>query len=515
MALQAGGTVLAMKVATTVAGSVNDGEAVDILSSTNANPIVVTTDGAHGLTSGMVVTIADHLVNTSANGTWVATVLSSTTFSIPVAGVGVGGKTGTSTWTGTIQSGTGTSAITFTGAAYDQFYILVTIVTGGTVGTTGIQFTVSLDAGRSLNLPRINLGTATTYAIPNTNVTINFQSTKTLVAGDTARCVTTAPAWNASGVNAALAALKASPYANSGWGSMHLVGITAGSDASSFQTTLEGFATDLLYDRLMCEARDASPPTAWGGTGETDSTWSTSVIADFASVEARRIGVAAGYYNMQSAFPNPVAGQPFYRRPLGWAWAARVLQLPTPADHEGWVRLGSLSQVRLNLVTDPTDGFVYHDEQSTGPVFDNLAGGPGRMTAARQRRGKPGWFTTNPLSLAPSGSTFQLFPYCRVIDLASDIIQDVGVDYVNQRVKLNRNGTIREQDANGLETALYAGLDAGIGNLISGRTVAVDRTNNVRSTGTVIVTATIQGDAFVLELRITLAYGTPELGNTP
>jgi hypothetical protein len=69
---------------------------VTITSSTNANPIVVTTP-AHGYTTGDTVEIVGHLVNTSAVGGWIITVLTTTTFSIPVAGVGVGGATGTVT----------------------------------------------------------------------------------------------------------------------------------------------------------------------------------------------------------------------------------------------------------------------------------------------------------------------------------------------------------------------------------------------------------------------------------
>ena len=69
--------------------------AVNIVSSTNTNPIVITAT-AHGLNTGDVVSVNEHEVNVSANGTWTATRLSSNTYSIPVAGVGVGGATGTS-----------------------------------------------------------------------------------------------------------------------------------------------------------------------------------------------------------------------------------------------------------------------------------------------------------------------------------------------------------------------------------------------------------------------------------
>jgi hypothetical protein len=514
LTLAAGGTVLAMRIPTTTAGAVAKKATKSVSGATVADPSVITTTTDHGLVTGDVVTIAAVGGTTTVNGTWVVTVISSTTFSVPIAGVGAYTSGGTVTPLGAINSNTaaGAAEIYFTGAAYDQYYIEVTIITGGTIGTDEIQFTVSLDAGRTTNLARVTLDTsgATTYAIPQTNVTINF-GTGDVEADDTARGYTTAPLWTIADVTTAMTALADSPYASSGWGSIHLVGTCAGSDAGTIGTNLETWATtDLMYDRMMGEVRDASPPEDWGGTEESDSDWSTSVIADFSAVTSKRLGVAAGFYNMRSAYPNPIAGQPLYRRPLGWAWAARVVALAEPADHEGWVALGGLSQITTDPVNDPTDGFVYHDEQATGPVFNNLGGGPGRMTAARMRRRKIGWFIANPLTLASPGSDYQLMPRGRVMDIASDAIQESGSPYVNARVKLNPNGTITALSAGGLETALYNGLDQALAGQISGRTVAVDRTWNVQSTNTIKITATIQGDAYALEINVTLAYGTPQ-----
>jgi hypothetical protein len=77
---------------------------VNIASSTNATPTVITTATAHGLHTGQAVIVYGHLVNTAANGIWIATVLTTTTFKIStlsgfpgtfVAGSGIGGATGT------------------------------------------------------------------------------------------------------------------------------------------------------------------------------------------------------------------------------------------------------------------------------------------------------------------------------------------------------------------------------------------------------------------------------------
>jgi hypothetical protein len=53
-----------------------------ITGATFATPIVVTTATAHGFLSGQSVTVVAVGGNTNANGTWVVTVLSTTTFSL-------------------------------------------------------------------------------------------------------------------------------------------------------------------------------------------------------------------------------------------------------------------------------------------------------------------------------------------------------------------------------------------------------------------------------------------------
>ncbi len=71
------------------------GKTVAIVSSTNATPIVVTAN-AHGYSNGDVVNIAGHLVNTAANGTWVAASVAANTITLTSSiGNGAGGATGT------------------------------------------------------------------------------------------------------------------------------------------------------------------------------------------------------------------------------------------------------------------------------------------------------------------------------------------------------------------------------------------------------------------------------------
>lgn len=85
-----------------IANAPTPAAAVNIASSTNASPIVVTTSTPHGLRTGAITIIYGHATNTNANGIWRVHVLSTTTFRLLAfdgtnsTGNGVGGATGTS-----------------------------------------------------------------------------------------------------------------------------------------------------------------------------------------------------------------------------------------------------------------------------------------------------------------------------------------------------------------------------------------------------------------------------------
>lgn len=68
---------------------------IGIASSTDADPIVITTVNSHGYVTGDIIEILNHTGNVIANGTHNITVISDTTYSIPVPG-SVAGTGGTS-----------------------------------------------------------------------------------------------------------------------------------------------------------------------------------------------------------------------------------------------------------------------------------------------------------------------------------------------------------------------------------------------------------------------------------
>lgn len=79
-----------------IPGNVVYPASVNISSSTNASPIVMTTASAHGLQTGDLADIQGHIVNTKANGVRTVTRTGANSFSINGStGNGAGGATGT------------------------------------------------------------------------------------------------------------------------------------------------------------------------------------------------------------------------------------------------------------------------------------------------------------------------------------------------------------------------------------------------------------------------------------
>lgn len=399
------------------------------------------------------------------------------------------------------QTGGG-AAVTVTGTPTDEFYVYGKVTVGGTIGTKGIQFQLSLDAGRHFG-PAIALGTANTYLIPGTGLTLNFAA-GTLTAGDTFKFGTTPPLMDTGGVQDALNAFAASQYAVAGIGSCHIVGYFDGADLQTIQGYVDALKARFVFARAICELRDASPAAVWGGTAEDEATWLDAVTDDVSALSADRVCPCAGNYNMPTAFPTAVCGTPTYRRNLAWALAARQVQIP-PQRHAGRVRDGALSNISLDPTNDGSDGFVYHDE-SLNPGFD-LA----RVTSARLRIGLPGFYITNPLLASAPGSVFTLLPLGNVMDVACAIVHQVGQQEINSDIRLNDNGTIFENEAQAIERVMLGQLNAQMTSqdMISNATVSVNRNNNIRATSKVEVTVTIFSRGYVLEMDITIGYADP------
>lgn len=112
---------------------------------------------------------------------------------------------------------TGSSVITIASGAsgyLEEVDAILTVVNGGTIGTNGITFNLSLDGGFTEKL--IRLGTAASYTVPYVGIVINFAA-GTLIAGDEYTFTTTAPMWDSAGIAAARTALASQQKLARSW----------------------------------------------------------------------------------------------------------------------------------------------------------------------------------------------------------------------------------------------------------------------------------------------------------
>ena len=418
--------------------------------------------------------------------------------------------------TAVTHTGTGLSVMTVTGAPFDTYFVEVLVMQNATIGTASpaplIQ--ISLDAGRSFS-PSINLGVAMTYLIPGTGMTLNFTAA-TIVAGDTYTLSTTEPLWNTAGLTVALAALAASPYAQQGFGSIHIPGVSttaaAGTNATDMTTVgglLESWALQAspLYSQAIMSFRDALVPAAWGGTGETDTTWSGLVATAAGGVAQKTIAGCAAYYNMPSALVNPMGVVPQFRRSISYSVAARTVTSGFTANRSwGRVKYGPMPYITINPLTMSTDGFVYHNE-SVNPGL-NAA----RCVTTLFRSYTQGVYILQANNLAAVGAQVNSWPLMSVASVARTILIQVGQQSINDDVRLLKSGLMDPRDAATIQKGLQSAIDSNMTaqQLISSASVVVDGTQNLISNGgEVPVTCTLVQRQTILQVNITLQYVNP------
>jgi hypothetical protein len=439
--------------------------------------------------------------------------------SVPLTAKGLASAVGYSS-TNAYHTAGGTAALTLDGTngAWDDNYLVVECVVAGTVGTgPGPSIQISVDAGRNFG-PAISLGSATSYAIANSGITVGFTGAYAMAVGDAFYWQTIGPKWNLGAVQTALNTLGGSQYGIVGWGSTHLVGndssstggsgttFTGGVDgasAATIETYADSLAAAYTYTRIMLAARDAAAPAQYGGSGETDATWYGNISNDYSAVSAKRIMACAGYYNTPSATgQNTSYGTPARRRSLAWATAARTATI-TPQVMQSRVSDGALSNIIVNPSSDPLDGFVYHNDGSNGPLDT------ARFCSARTRKGKPGYFVSHPNLMSPLGSQYNWWPKGAVIDIAAFLVHQLGDDFIDSDMRVNANGTLYINDVNKIQDHIGAGIDAVLlaqGWVSQATVVVVDQTANVAATSVVPLTVTVYGRGYVDEIAATLGF---------
>lgn len=295
---------------------------------------------------------------------------------VPVLFVGVPIVTASTVGSQRTGSGnTGTTQYTVSGTYLDQFDVILTCTTAGTIGTApGPSFTLSLDGGRTSKT--IRLLAATSYAIPYTGITISFTSGCTMAVDDTFSFRTTQPKMDNTGLTAARTALAAQQKVVR---SIMVVGDLANSTEAGYVTTqVNAYETsNKRYVYARAQVNDGGPcaPQAKSSGVKKRAVFGAAETLTFAEVGAtgdtvtRSVGswltdgfAVGDVVTFAGSASNNVTGRIS-------ALTATILTFDTTdlANEGPTVALGTITCVGSN-------GFVFAEVGATGDTITRNAG---------------------------------------------------------------------------------------------------------------------------------------------
>lgn len=332
------------------------------------------------------------------------------------------------------RSGAGTSIVTATGVPLDDFDVVFTFKTGGTIGVAGITFTYSLDGGKNASGVTA-LGTANTYTIPNTGVIISLAA-GTVLANQTESFKTTGPRMNSTNLTDALEALRT--YGGA-WESV----LVAGADMDATMIS----ALDLW---LSLREAEGKYKTFVGNSvartdAQTEAQYATAMTTAFASASTIR-----GVVCSDAGYMTDIVRGIRQTRPVALGVAARGMSIDISRD-AAYVADGPVSGYQI---TDDRGNPKYHDE-SLYPGLDDI-----RLTTLRSIYGREGAYVNNPLLLSPSGSDYVYWQHARVMNRACELTFEILTTELSRGVRKDKStGYILEEDAQYIEGLVNAALD--------------------------------------------------------
>ena len=373
--------------------------------------------------------------------------------------------------------GTGSSVPT-AGATtpLDSFGVVVVIAAGGTVGTPGITFQLSLQGGDPGSFgPVTALGSATSIVVPLTGITIDLAG-GTLVSGDTFSFQTTGPLVTDADLSAALEALRVTnlPF--------EALIIDAFADATTISAVDAWLAGLEIVGEYKVGVLNARFKNIAASESETDYAASLTALRN-GSAPSTRLLVGADGCDIISPIRNI-----FMRRPASLAIAARTMKI-NDAKMASYIADGPLDDARIAYANGTPK---YHDEQKY-PGLDGLA-----FATLRSVPRKVGAYVNLPELYSAPGSDWVFWPHARVMNDAKSIAYDVLTAQCSIGVHRQPNPqnpavfNITENDAEKLEELVQEQYDAQILPVeASSLTFTLSRTDNLSSNGPQTLTGTI------------------------
>jgi len=391
--------------------------------------------------------------------------------------------------TTSLTTGTGTLVPTVSSASpVDAYNGVATITTAGALGA--MAFTYSMDGGITTLGPILSVGSGK-YVVPDTGVLLTFSGTSTV--GDYFTFSSTAASYSATDLQNAWNVAITDPRV---FGLVHVVGAAstvagAATLLSSLDTLLTTAATSYRYARAFLEV-----------PSDTDA----NTLSAFAASSSTRVLACAGYAYTTGALKSWVLP-----RNSAWHASARASSVSIKEDL-GRVATGPIKQIpgslpaAIGLASGQKP--LARDEQVTQGLD------AGRFLTLRSILGLNGFYITNPNTMATVGSDFKWLQYGRVIDVAAGALRTAALQFLNDSVLTNNDGTIREMSARVIEVSCDAAVrnSLGSGN-VSDIKILVSRTQNVVSTATLPITLRVLPVGYTKYITLDVGFKNINLGN--
>lgn len=368
------------------------------------------------------------------------------------------------------------------GTPRDAYQVRVKIVVGGTVGTA--TFSYSLDGGDNYSPTKTS---ASTYVLEDTGLTLGFTA-GTYVAGDLYSFDCTAPTYSSADLNTALDNLIADPRT---WRHVQIVGTVGGANDNTKVTNLVALATAVGTKLDAAQTAHRFSYAILEIPDVTDAAIS-SVSNGIPGFAHSRVALTGGFCEMISH----ISGRA-YKRPMGWAIAARIAAVSLSED-PGYVGRGALS----GIVS------LYRNEEAI-PLLHDL-----RIMTLRTVSGIQGFYVTQGRMMAATGSDFSLLVNRQVMDLACRIARQALLPYVNGKVRVDvTTGFILEAEALGIEAVVGGQLRSALipNNHALAVYVTIKRDNNILSTGQLITNVRLVTNTIASSIDLTLGFLNPAL----
>lgn len=382
--------------------------------------------------------------------------------------------------------GAGPVVPTFTASPVDDYNVLVTIPTAGALGVA--QFIYSLDNGASqlkgagTNSSAVLVPAGGVYAIPYTGLVLTFASTFTM--DNTYTFQTAGPSSSPADMTAAYTALQTT-FLNQAIYSMVTVlntyasvaaWATAAAAAEAFNTTMNNLG---VYVRVINEV-----PTLGTVSGNAGSITVDVADTDSVVVTARQ-GVSAPHV-------NGGAGDMLLYQPLSGLNLRRSAAFTTAMRSSKFEASRNIGDVSAGGV--PGVIYLFRNEYSTQAL--DAAG----LTTMSQYPGVAGFYMTDAHTCTLATSDYYPWTNARVVDRASQVCRLNGMQLVNTKqpttTRSGQPGCITEKAAAKIEKKINSALATALVDSNPQDAVAtnviVTRTNNLLSSGNLIITGVVQ-----------------------